>query len=82
MKRFHLSTLMLLIVIAALCVALVAQSERASRREAALQLRMYLLSEAYVQRERQIQSDLAKPRVSVVGTSGVNDGNSKLTSSW
>ena len=34
MKRFRLSTLMLLIVIAALCVALVVQQRRATRREA------------------------------------------------
>jgi hypothetical protein len=34
MKRFRLSTLMLLIVIAALAVALVVQHDRASRREA------------------------------------------------
>jgi hypothetical protein len=34
MKRFRLSTLTLLIVIAALCVALVVQQQRAARREA------------------------------------------------
>jgi hypothetical protein len=34
MKRFRLSTLMLLIVIAALCVALVVQQRRATHREA------------------------------------------------
>ncbi len=36
MKRFRLSTLKLLIVIAALCVALVVQERRAARREAEL----------------------------------------------
>jgi hypothetical protein len=40
MKRFRLSTLMLLIVIAALCVALVVQQRQASRREAELRVRM------------------------------------------
>jgi hypothetical protein len=40
MKRFQLSTLMLLIVIAALCVALVVQQRQASRREAELRVRM------------------------------------------
>ncbi len=40
MKRFRLSTLMLLIVIAALCVALVVQHQRASRREAELESRL------------------------------------------
>ena len=33
MKRFRLSTLLLLVVIAALCLALVVQHDRASRRE-------------------------------------------------
>jgi hypothetical protein len=40
-KRFRLSTLMLLIVIAALCVALSVQRDRAARREAELQARLY-----------------------------------------
>jgi hypothetical protein len=40
MKRFRLSTLMLLIVIAALSVALVVQQRRAARREAELQARL------------------------------------------
>ncbi len=33
MRRFRLSTLLLLIVIAALCIALVVQQHRAARRE-------------------------------------------------
>jgi hypothetical protein len=37
MRRFRLSTLMLLIVIAALCIALVVQQRRAARREAELE---------------------------------------------
>jgi hypothetical protein len=36
MRRFRLSTLMLLIVIAALCIALVVRERRAARREAEL----------------------------------------------
>jgi hypothetical protein len=40
MRRFRLSTLMLLIVIASLCVALVVQHHRAARREAELQARL------------------------------------------
>jgi colicin import membrane protein len=40
MKRFRLSTLMLLIVIAALGTALVMQQRRAARREAELQARL------------------------------------------
>jgi hypothetical protein len=40
MKRFRLSTLMLLVVIAALGVALVVQHRRAARREAELEARL------------------------------------------
>jgi hypothetical protein len=40
MRRFRLSTLMLLIVIAALSFALVVQHHRAARREAELQARL------------------------------------------
>jgi hypothetical protein len=40
MKRFRLSTLMLLIVVAALATALVVQSDRAARREAELRSRI------------------------------------------
>jgi type II secretory pathway component PulM len=40
MKRLRLSTLLLLIVIAALCMALVVQHERLSRRVAELQARL------------------------------------------
>ena len=39
MKRFRLSTVMLLVVIAALSLALVIQERRAARREADLQFR-------------------------------------------
>jgi hypothetical protein len=51
MKRFRLSTLMLVIVIAALCVGLVVQHDRASRREAALQARLALSWPLYLQRQ-------------------------------
>jgi hypothetical protein len=40
MRRFRLSTLMLLIVLAALCVALVVQHDRATHRETELQARL------------------------------------------
>jgi hypothetical protein len=40
MKRFRLSTLMLLVAVAALSLALVAHFVRASRREARLQARL------------------------------------------
>jgi hypothetical protein len=45
MKRFRLSTLMLLIVIAALVVALAVQHQRAARREAELQTRLQMLGD-------------------------------------
>jgi hypothetical protein len=41
MKRFRLSTLMLLIVIAGLCVALMVQHNRAAQREAELEARLH-----------------------------------------
>jgi hypothetical protein len=42
MKRFRLSTLLLLVVIAALSLALVVQERRAARREAELQFRLVI----------------------------------------
>jgi hypothetical protein len=45
MKRFRLSTVMLLTVIAALCVAMAVQNRQAVLRERELQLRMELLSQ-------------------------------------
>jgi hypothetical protein len=42
MKRFRLSTLMLLVVIAALSIALVVQQRRATRREAKLHAELQL----------------------------------------
>jgi hypothetical protein len=58
MKRFRLSTLMLLVIIAALAVALVAQGRRAAVREEQLraqlaQARMELLKERDLAVERQ-----------------------------
>jgi hypothetical protein len=47
MKRFRLSTLMLLIVIAALSIALVVQHRRAARREAELQARIQMLQDNF-----------------------------------
>jgi hypothetical protein len=40
MRRFRLSTLLLLVAIAALSIALVVQHDRAARREAELQARI------------------------------------------
>ena len=45
MRRFRLSTLLLLVVIAALSLALVVQEWRAARREAAFQARIAELSQ-------------------------------------
>ena len=51
MKRFRLSTLMLVIAIAGLCVGVVVQHERASRREAALQARLALSWPVYLKQQ-------------------------------
>jgi hypothetical protein len=51
MKRFRLSTLLLLVVIAALCFALGAQDRRAARRDAELRAKIARLEEAEATRE-------------------------------
>jgi hypothetical protein len=53
MKRFRLSTLMLLILIGGLCMALGVQNHRAARREAELQARLALSWPVYVQQLKQ-----------------------------
>jgi hypothetical protein len=60
MKRFRLSTLMLLILIAAFGIALVVQHQRASRREAEFQSRLH---------RAEVEADLRIERT------GVNEGN-------
>ena len=64
MKRVRLSTLMLLIVIAALGVALVVQQRRAARREADLQARLAQSWPVYLthQREEALLRRLAAKR--------------------
>ncbi len=47
MKQFRLSTLMLVIVIAALCVALFVMHNRATRREAELQAQLAKPNQAF-----------------------------------
>jgi hypothetical protein len=49
MKRFRLSTLVLLVVIAALSFALVVQERRAARREAELQFRIAIMEHVSLQ---------------------------------
>ncbi len=56
MKRFRLRTLMLLIVIAALCVALVVQHNRASQREPALQARLARSWPLYLQQQARAEA--------------------------
>jgi hypothetical protein len=53
MRRFRLSTLMLLIVVAALGVALAVQQRRAARREAELQTRLNAAENRFSMLERQ-----------------------------
>jgi hypothetical protein len=53
MKRFRLSTLLLLVVIAALSLALVMQERRAARREAELQFGLVIMEHLRVQMEFQ-----------------------------
>ena len=53
MKRFRLSTLLLLVVIAALSLALVIQERRAARREAELQFRLLIVEHMRFQPEFQ-----------------------------
>src|SRR3954470_17051687 len=51
MKRFRLSTLLLLVVIAALCFALGVQDRRAARRDAELRAKIAQLEEVEASRE-------------------------------
>jgi hypothetical protein len=53
MKRFRLSTLLLLFVIAALSLALAVQERQAARREAELQFRLIIMEDIRVQPEFQ-----------------------------
>jgi hypothetical protein len=53
MKRFRLSTLLLLVVIAALSLALAVQERQAARREAELQFRLIIMEDMRVQPEFQ-----------------------------
>ena len=52
MKRFRLSSLMTTIVIAALCICLAVQHQRAARREAALQARLAVSWPVYVKQQK------------------------------
>jgi hypothetical protein len=52
MKRFRLSTLMTMIVIAALCICLAVQHQRAAQREAALQARLAVSWPVYVKQQK------------------------------
>ena len=53
MKRFRLSTFLLLVVIAALSLALAVQERQAARREAELQFRLIIMEDMRVQPEFQ-----------------------------
>jgi len=75
MKRMRLSTLMLLIVIAALITVLVVQDRRAARRETELKAKLDSRGEA-VERLMQLVKGLQSQR-SNVGTPSVKAGDSK-----
>jgi hypothetical protein len=76
--RFRLSTLMLLIVIAALSIALVVQQRRAARREAELQVRQELQTRRYVMELKAKEVELAVARRhSAGGAKGVEEGDRK-----
>jgi hypothetical protein len=75
MRRIRLSTLVLLIVIAALCVGLIEQDRRAARREAELKAQLESRGEA-VERLTQLVKGLQSQR-SNVGKPGVTEGDSK-----
>ena len=67
MKRFRLSTLMLLIVIAALCIALVVQH----RRVAELETRLFVSEFAvkYLARKRAVEQDAHNSTINMKGKS-------------
>ncbi len=52
MKRFRFSTLMTMIEIAALCICLAVQHQRAARSEAALQARLAVSWPVYVKQQK------------------------------
>jgi hypothetical protein len=75
MRRFRLSTLLLLIVIAALCVGLIVQDRRAARRETELRAELDSRGQA-VERLMQLVKGLQSQR-SNVGKPGVEAGDSQ-----
>ena len=75
MRRIRLSTLMLLIVIAALCAGLIVQDRRSARRETELKAKLDSRGEA-VERLSQLVKGLQSQR-SNVGKPGVKEGESK-----
>jgi hypothetical protein len=75
MRRFRLSTLMLLIVIAALCAGLIVQDRRAARRETELKANLDRRGEA-IERLMQLVKGLQSQR-SNVGKPSVTEGDSK-----
>jgi hypothetical protein len=87
MRRFRLSTLMLLIVIAALCVALVVQERRAARREAELQARLGFPPQIFIRNADMkynefndayfINGEVIKVGPQVVETPGAKEGDEK-----
>jgi hypothetical protein len=75
MRRIRPSTLMLLIVIAALGIGLIVQDRRAARREAELNARLAQRGE-FIERIMPLVKQLQSQR-SVIGNPGIKEVNSK-----
>jgi hypothetical protein len=67
MKRFRLSTLMLLIVIAALCIALVVQHRRVAELETRLFVSEFAIK--YLARKRTVERDAHNSTINMKGKS-------------
>jgi hypothetical protein len=73
MKRFRLSTLLLLIVVVALCGALVVRERQVAREEAELKARLALSRPLFVKRQAASEQELR-----VLDESSLLDGRTRL----
>jgi hypothetical protein len=77
MKRFRLSTLMLLIVITALGIGLVVQQRRAAHREAELQARLAVIESVLARQQRLLRTQLQKGDATVGDTRKPGDAGNQ-----